>query len=125
MADLHLTWSRFEVSAMQCGLRLLESIILEEDALQLPGYSTRETAKVLLRCASIYLWFLKELLDKRLEFEKRVQAKAYSKLPPNQQPIGLPQPILSSEENIIDDLPLMINEVSLAKGSLLAAFQKK
>ena len=122
MAKLHLDWSRFEVSAMQCGLKLLEAMILQEDYLRLSDNSvSKRDAKAFIRCASIYLWFLQELLEKRAEFKKRMQAKAYSRIPPDERPLELPNAVLAIGESTLDDLPLMINEVRQAKSSLMSA----
>ena len=132
MATLHAVWSGFEVSAMQCGLKLLEAMMVqEEEVLQninnknKNGRGTIEAVKSLLRCASIYVWFLAELRDQRKDFFKRAKAKAYAKLPGDERPLALAPATTQPGEDVLDDLPLMIGEVEQSRASLLARSAKR
>ena len=77
-----------------------------------------DVVKSLLRCASIYVWFLGELRDQRLDFHKRAKAKAYTKLPADEQPMALPPALTQPGQDVLDDLPLMIAEVEQSRVSL-------
>ena len=83
-----------------------------------------DAAKNLLRCASIYVWFLKELQAQRLEFSKRRNAKAYAKLPPDERPLDLPPARTEPGEEVLDDLQLMISEVGKSRAALMKCFER-
>eukprot|EP00946_MAST-07B_sp_MAST-7B-sp1_P003524 g3524.t1 len=129
MATLHSMWSEFEVFAMKSGLMLLQSMIVleekvEEARTENKSIENNDAAKNLLRCASIYVWFLKELQAQRLEFSKRRNAKAYAKLPPDERPLDLPPARTEPGEEVLDDLQLMISEVGKSRAALMKCFER-